>query len=84
MSVVVERSPANARSVEGWMFELIEVVQRLSPTDNLIARQWYILNVFGCFPWLNLLSPAALTLALLDVAMLDKGAIVILVQDFIP
>ena len=80
MSTVVERSPADAGSIEDWMFELIKVVNWLSPTDNLIASQWNELNVLGSLSWLHLFGPLALTLALLDVAVLDEGIFGILVK----
>lgn len=83
VSIVVEGSPADAGSIEGWMFELIQVVDGLSPTDNLIACQWHVLHVLGRLSWLHLFGPAALALALLDVAMLHEGVIGILVEYFI-
>jgi hypothetical protein len=65
------------------MFELIKVVNWLSPTDNLIACQWHVLHVFWCLSWLHLLGPAALALALLDVSVLNECVFVILVKYFV-
>lgn len=83
MSIVVEGSPAYAGPVEVRMLELIEIVDWLSPTDNLIACQWHVLNVFWRLSWLHLLGPAALALALLDVPVLDQCVVVILVKYFV-
>ena len=65
------------------MLKLIEVIEWLSPTDNLVARQRHVLDVLWCFSGLHLLCPAALTLALLDVAMLNECITIILVQYFV-
>ena len=83
MAFVVESSPADARSIEVWMFEIIKVINWLSPTDNLIASQWHELHVLWCLSWLYLFSPAALTLALLDIAVLHEGIIAVLVEYLI-
>ena len=83
MAFVVESSPADARSIEVWMFEIIKVVNWLSPTDNLIASQWYELYVLWCLSWLYLFGPAALALALLDIAVLHEGIIAVLVEYLI-
>ena len=83
VAFVVERSPADAGSIEVGMFEFIQVVDGLSPTDNLIACQWHVLHVFWRLSRLHLLGPAALALALLDVAVLYEGVFGILVEYFI-
>ena len=83
VSIVLESSPEDARSIEVRMFEHIQIVNWLSPTDNLIAGQWNILHVFWRLSRLDLFGPAAIALAFLDVAVLHKCILVILVKYFV-
>ena len=83
MATVVESSPANAGSVEAWVVEVLKIVNGLSPANDLVTRKWYVLDVLGCLSWLDLLGPAAFTLAFLDITMLNKSIIIILIKYFV-
>ena len=84
MANIVEGSPANSSSIKTGVVKIFEVVDGLSPADHLVTRQRHMLYIFRRFSRFDLLSPAAFTLALLDVPVLDQSAFIVLVKDFVP
>ena len=69
----MESSVANARAVHVGVAQLTEVVNGLSPADDLCARQRHILHALGHLARLHVLVPDAFVLALLHITMLLLG-----------
>lgn len=80
----MESSPAYTTSIESWMVEIFEIVDRLSPANYLVTCKRHILHIFRCFSRFNLLGPAAFSLALLNIAMLHQSTVVVLVEYLVP
>ena len=80
----MECSPANTSSVLLCMVHINhQVINRLSPSYNLIRGERGKLNILWSFSWLHLLGPNAFSLSFLVITMLNKCIIWWSIKSFL-
>ena len=70
MAVIMESSPANSSSVQ-WFLHSVEVVNRLSPANDLCTSQWSILHLLWLFSAFSLIAPNTFSFAFLAVSFVN-------------